>query len=630
MTELAASLTWAPRVAVGAGLRLKAFVGVCVAVLIGLEAWAAATGYGLRVTSDTPTFLPIIRDLGIHPLRPVSPFLNEPQVASSHASPYMQVLGLLWKQLAPHHDSAGAPTADPKALYAFLTVVGIGVTLLLLHALFVWARSQAGSRAAWLTIPVLLVLFGPAHVIWAGDLTFHSFLYAAYFPQNVALAFLLYALAALEGRPGAGRTARVTLCVAVTLTVHPFTGALLVALVAGRGCVLAVRRSRDWTTGSVATLAGFGLGLLWPAYSLNGALVDAGLRGWVFVVACALAPLVVRALERPERGLALLDRAAAHVARPGRIRSVLAPALALAGLAGIAALTVWEVLLIRAGSPDPLIHANRLAVYWVEDRWRWPLMFAGGAVGLLGLFRLASRRVVVPALWTLGCLGLGLLGVAGMSIPVWWRFLLLAQVPLALGVATVLSRPGPRSVVRGATVAGLAALLAVKVFTLFALPAEDTYFGTELQRTYDFAQIVPAAPGIVATDPFTAYYIPGSTGHRVLSVTKAHVNSSRELADSERGYAVLHRFYDGPGWWRAAQKMYLDGVRYVVVDKQTSLAPPTLADFSTGPTPLIRTAADRHELGRYFYRCNRVGKLLYDSADYVVYRLEASRLWKAS
>jgi hypothetical protein len=632
MTELVARLPWTPRlgVGVGVGVRLKAFVTCSVAALIGLEAWAAATRYGLRVTSDTPTFLPIIRDLAVHPFRPVSPFLDDPHVASTHASPYMQLLGLLWNQVAPAHDAGGAPSADPKALYTFLAVVGIGVTLLVLHAVFVWARSQAGSRAAWLTIPLLLVLFGPAHIIWAGDLTFHSFLYAAYFPQNVALAFLLYALTALEGRPSAGRTARVTLCTAAALTIHPFTGAVLMALVAARGCALAVRRSRDWATGSVATLVGFGIGLLWPAYSLNGALADVGLKGWIFVAACGLAPLIARAFEQPRRAWVFCDRVAGQLDLPGGTRSLVVVAAALGGVLVVAVLTVWEVVLIRAGSPDPLIHTNRLAVYWVEDRWRWPLMFAGGAVGLLGLTWLARRRAVVPALWCVGCLGVGLLGVVGLSIPVWWRFLLFAQVPLALGLALVLSRWDVRSPPCRLATAGLVVLFAVKVVTLFALPETDTYFGTSLQKTYDFARIIPSAPGLVATDPFTAFYIPGATGHRVLSVTKSHVNSSRELADSERGYVLLHRFYDGDKWWGAARRMYRVGVRYVVVAKETSLEPRTLADFSTGPTPLVRTPSDRRLLGQYFYRCNRVGTLLYDSEDYVVYRLDSSKLWTAS
>ena len=627
MIDVAAPAWTLPRFAPRVGIRRKAFVTGCVATLIGLEIWAAATAYGLRVTSDTPTFLPIVRDLGAHPFQSVSPFLNDPHVTTSHATPYTQLLGSLWQWLAPSHDASGAAAPDPEALYAFLAVVGIFVTLLVLHAVFVWARSQAGWRVALLTIPVLLVLFGPAQVIWAGDLTFHGFLYAAYFPQNVALAFMCYALAALESPPSGRRLACVALLTAATFSVHPFTGALLAALVAVRGCSLALRRSSDWRTGSLAVLGGFGLALLWPAYSLNGALVDAGLHGWLFVAACAFAPLVARGFEQPVRLLEHGNRLALRLERPGWIQSRALLALAALGLAVIAALTAWEALLVHTGSSDPLIHSNRLAIYWVEDRWRWPLMFAGGTLGLCGLVWLARRERPLPALWLAGCMGLGLLGVVGLSIPVWWRFLLFAQVPLALGVARMLFGLGRRSVVRNVAVAGLVLLLAVKTWSLFFLPQTNTYFGTTLQQTYDFGKIVPAAPGLVATDPFTAFYVPGATGHRVLSVTKAHVNSSRELADSERGYTLLHTLYTGRHWWKAARRMYRQGVRYVVVAKQTSLAPKTLADFSTGPTPLIRTPADRAELGRYFYRCNRVGRLLYDSPDYVVYRLDRLRLW---
>jgi hypothetical protein len=73
--------------------------------------------------------------------------------------------------------------------------------------------------------------------------------------------------------------------------------------------------------------------------------------------------------------------------------------------------------------------------------------------------------------------------------------------------------------------------------------------------------------------------------------------------------------------------MWERGVRYVVVDKDTSLAAPTLKEFSTGPTPVIRTQADRQQLGTYYYRNGRVGKLVYDSEEYVVYRLERGKLW---
>jgi len=139
--------------------------------------------------------------------------------------------------------------------------------------------------------------------------------------------------------------------------------------------------------------------------------------------------------------------------------------------------------------------------------------------------------------------------------------------------------------------------------------------------------VIPTAPGLVATDPFTAYYVPAAAGHRVLTVTKAHVGSADELAASQAGYALLHEYANGDDWWAAAQRMWRRGVRYVVIEKRTLLRAPTLAEFSTGPTPLVRTPADRRWLGTYFYRNNRLATTLYDSPNYVVYRLEKRKLW---
>jgi hypothetical protein len=139
--------------------------------------------------------------------------------------------------------------------------------------------------------------------------------------------------------------------------------------------------------------------------------------------------------------------------------------------------------------------------------------------------------------------------------------------------------------------------------------------------------VIPPGSGLVASDPFTAYYIPAATGHRVLSLTKAHVGSDDELAASERGYRLIHDYYAGDDWWAAAQAMWNRGVRYVVVEKHTTLAPRTLAEFSTGPTPLVRTVEQRRQLGTYFYRNNRVGRLIDDSPTYAVYRFERQKLW---
>ena len=189
--------------------------------LFALEFWALDVKYGLRVTSDTPTFLALLREMTLHPLQPVSPFVCGAGLETSHATPYMQVLAWLWKLVAPHH-AGGVPAPDPLAAYRVLAVAGVVVTALALHASFLWVRRSAGTRAAWISLPVLLLLFGPAHVIWAGDLTFNGFLYASFYPQTLGLALLLYTLVFVTSGSGLKPVAFTTLAVAATMVVQSF------------------------------------------------------------------------------------------------------------------------------------------------------------------------------------------------------------------------------------------------------------------------------------------------------------------------------------------------------------------------------------------------------------------------
>ena len=71
--------------------------------------------------------------------------------------------------------------------------------------------------------------------------------------------------------------------------------------------------------------------------------------------------------------------------------------------------------------------------------------------------------------------------------------------------------------------------------------------------------------------------------------------------------------------------MWRRGVRYVVVAKETTLEPKGLDDF-IWQNARLRTPAQERALSNYFYENNRVGTLVFDSPDYVVFRLERVKL----
>ena len=599
---------WA-RVEVDVVLRYS--VLTLLAGLLCLGVWAGAIDYPLRVTSDTPTFIALVTDMAKRPFAEQSPFLAQ-QVATQHATPYMQAIAFLWRFL-------GGDARDPMEVGRLLALVGIPVFGLLLWSVFLYVRHLAGSRAAWLSLPVLLGLFGPPHVIWASDQTLHGALYASYFPQNLAIALLLLTLLALD-RHSYPSLALACLGAAMTMLVHPFSGVLLCVLATIQGCALAFRREPGYFRAPVALGLGFALGTIWPAYSLDRAFAETGFRGIVVVGLCAAAPFVIRGLALvrvPAPNLSGLREGLGRLTTRGAVFK-----LAVAGAVGTAVVVTWELALIWF----PPRESARLAIYWVDDRWRWPLLLVAGSVGLAGLAWLARRGSIVPACWLAGCLGLGLIGAVGLPVPVWYRFLLLCQIPLAIGVAVVLANVG-RTRTLAIVLATFALTIGVKVATLLEAPPTVSYFGTSLQPVWKLGEHIPPGPGLVATDPKTAYFIPAATGRRVLTLDKAHASSSRELASSEAGYRLLRRYYaGGRKWWFAAQQMWRRGVRYVIVEKHTTLQPATLADF-TWQSAQLRTVAQRRGLSRYFYENNRVGKIVYDSPDYAVYRLDPRKLF---
>jgi hypothetical protein len=590
---------------------LRVVVAALAVGVLGLALWARAVDYALRVTSDTPTFIALVTDMAADPFAAQSPFLDG-GTGTQHATPYMQTLAFLWGVFGGEADT-------PVAIGRFLALVGIVVFAATLWCVFLYVRRLAGATAAWVSVPVLLGIFGPPHVIWASDLSLHAALYAGFFPQNVALATTLLTLLALERRTRASLAAACLLAM-LTMLVHPFTGVLLSVLATVWSCQLAVRKDRNAARAPIAIGLAFAVGMLWPAYSLDRAFAEKGMRGLVFIGVCIAAPLIALTL-RAARGPFELPGSVGRVLT--RLESAdTAFRLALVGAAGTALIVAWEWALVRS----PPEESARLAIYWVDDRWRWPLLLVAGVVGISGLARLARRgRIVIPV-WFVGCFALGALGAIGLPLPVWYRFLLLCQVPLTIGVAIVVAdRPQRRTTAVVAATFALA--LTFKVVTLLHAPPTVSYFGQPLQPAWSLGEHVPPGLGLVATDPATAYFVPAATGHRVLTVHKGHVSSRRELDQARGGYRLLRRYYaGGSDWWRAGQEMWRRGVRYVVVQKQTTLEPRTLDAF-IWQSALLRTPAQRRALGNYFYENNRVGDLIYDSEDFVVYRLDHEKLF---
>jgi hypothetical protein len=596
-----------------------------VATMLALELWAFRTRYGMRVIADTPTYMSLLRELALHPFHsPPSPYLSH-SVNLAHATPDVQLLALIWKGLA----AAGlvhADLVDAHAAYTLLAVKGLIVTFLLFHALFVWARHQTGSSGmAWLAVAALPFVWGPALIVCPGDFSFHGFMTTADHSEPLAIALLLYALVVLDAKLKPRRLlAAATIVGAVTVT-HPFTGVRLMALASAVACYHAVRREpeRTWQLTPPAVALGYLLAAAWPAYHLSEAMQVGSFDG--VQIAAVLAGLPYAAF-----GVGVVSR------RLPRLRAIRLPALdapdaalrlAVTGVVIVGAVAARELWLFQ--HPDPWLRTNRLAIYWNGPNIRyWPLLLAPALVGLVGLVRLAREEMPLPLLWASGCLGIGVLGATGFPIPLWHRFLLFAQIPLALGMAVVIAKAEWRAA-GSIAVCTMACSAGFAFGTLLLMPKNVTYFRNKLQAGWRLEQLLPkASPTLIASDPASSYFfIP--LGDRTLTLTTWHVGGPSELPPIRRGYVLIHRVYVGDRWRAAARQMWKLGVRYVVVNRGFRIQAPTVDAFSSFDTPyIVRDWAQLAEVDAYMHRLSLIARPMGRRVEYFVYRLDRRRLFR--
>jgi hypothetical protein len=613
------SLAARARGASGWGWAAALSCAASVACLLALEVVAIFNRYEVRVTSDTPTFIALLRDLAVHPFHQASVFFGTPGTDSIHASPYMQALALIWRACAP-----AGHLQDPLAIARFLAIVTIPVTIFVLVALYAYVSSLAGRRAGLFAVPALLLAFGPVSVTFASDMSLGGFLATGYFPTTFAMGLILAALVALRHRGFPASLAAMAL-IALTITSDPFNGVIICILAIIAASCASLSEPSEATRIPCILTGAFLLAQSWHLFSTFGSFAASDLPvPLVIVLAFAIPRLWLRAQPFLRRRLAVV-----LAWRPGETSE---RRLAFLGAYACALIAIWGVYTMRHWpAAFPILRSFRLGFYWNDARDRWLLLLLPGVCAVIGLWRLGRRGHMDAGLWLVLFLAAGLVGAAihlstQIEVPLYDRFILLAQLPIAVGLGAYLAHPKSHLAawVVGATLAGS---LVFKVATLLLVANNLSYFGTPPSTVWNLGRVIPPGSGVVASDPSTSYYIPAVTRDRVLTLSQGHADSGRELKDAEAGYLVMHRLFAGDGEVAlgAFEQLARRGVRYVVAEKFTTMTPANLVDFYFEPYESLVSREDLPLLARYYSRLLEAGHVVYDDNEYTVFHLEPTR-----
>ena len=512
-----------------------------------MTVWAGAVDYALRVTSDTPTFIALVPDLAERPFAPQSPFLGARRrdaargavhagarlpLAASSASTAAQTRGAR----APAGAGRDRRLRSSSSSSSSSTHGGRG------------SRGRHGSRCPYCS-HCSVPRTSSGHPISACTAPLRGLLPAERRDRPDALLTLL----ALDSR-GARRSPADVLLGSDDDGPPVHRGAAA-RLGTAQSCRLALRRTTvACDVPPSGSIGGFALGSLWPAYSLTARSRRPAFRARCSSPSAAAAPLIAARQARP-RGSAVrtwraASRATARLGRPSAFW------LAMGGASSSAGARALGAALVTATAAT---ESARLAIYWVEDRWRWPLMLAVGAVGISGSrawpgagascrpcgLRAASpsgtsARIGPPAARS---------GIASCSAArSRWRW---------ASPVVAETRRSPDDPLVAATV-GLA--LGSRSLTLVGLPTDDHVLPHPPPGVWSLGERVPSGTGPRRDRPADRVLHPGATGHRRPDVAKAHVGSPHELALAERGYQLLRRYYaGGADWWQAAQAMWVRG-----------------------------------------------------------------------
>lgn len=406
---------------------------------------------------------------------------------------------------------------------------------------------------------------------WAGNISLHGLTYQFYFPQFFGISLLLFILWLNEQH--ANGVARILPLVfsfnLVLMLSHPLTGLLSLFLTLFRLAVLTNQpiseKLRTYISlailPAVATVA-------WPFYPVY--LTFKSTRSYELILLMlggVLALLFLTKRESLGRRLDWLTGNYKGVKNIVFYFTIVALAYVLYNLHGL---------------PDYFRYKD-VSIWWFAYL---PLMG-----GLAAFFYPEVRKrplLLLLWVWGSGCMMGYLLGLAGLPVKVYWRFLLLAKIPLAILVAYTWANtemPSKFSL-RVKTLA--AALLGIGVIhQLYVMQHSSmaNYF-KQIPLEYKIAEkLSNENDSTILSDPFTSYFLAGLTNNDVYAVDTDRI-SDYDQHIFEKHNMKAQQFFESKSEGDF-KKILEDGrVDYIVVN--------TTVSFTGDSTKVARSAKPRY------------------------------------
>jgi hypothetical protein len=537
--------------------RPEKYWGLLVLVL-ALTISLTAVFYSLKtnyyLNDDLPGHVAVVKEFTKYPGTDYkNPFIANTGRPDLHAGPYYFMVFIIYKIVSIKSNISlyGLDTTTSTVLVSFI-LVGIFNVIFFLSSFYILCKTISRNLIFIIAALIALLLIPDIPLIrWAGNISLHGITYQFYYPQFFAISLLLFQLWLAEKYAELSKPKIFVLlmCLSYVLFLsHLLTGLISLMLILLRLCIFNNFKLKQRLQIYASFLALPIIAIFtWPAFPVHAALKSTHTYLLLALLYVAILPgILYQLIKQRQTPKNKINRIQYHEI-----------------VAYLSIIIICWIFTYKINLPL-YFRFNDVNMWWLVFLPFYPalLLFLNSKIR-------NNKLLDVLGLWAFGGILIYFLGVIGGPIKVYWRFLLLAKIPLALLLALSWSMLFIRKEFsRKFAYLVLVLIIFGVIYQLNIIRSSPTasYF-----RNVPYIYKAPAYfsninNSVILSDPFTSYYIASLSHNTVYSLDPDRASDYDQAFIKVRNKKIAN-FYNNPSINALDAINTEERINYIVVNK---------------------------------------------------------------
>jgi hypothetical protein len=576
------------------------FLFLAVILLGGSVFYGIRTNYFLN--DDLPAHVAVVKELDNYYHNYANPFLFEIGLPDFHLGPYHLIVYAVDKVFSPHLITYGLDRGIEAIISSYL-IVGFLNVILFLFAYLSLLRKITLDKVFIILGFIFYILTPDLPLLrWAGNTSLHGISYQFYYPQFFGIALLIWVVSINESFLRSKKNFLLGMSVLLSLILflsHLLTGLLSIFISLLQLLVFSSTTIREKAYIFVSFMVIPLIGGFWPFYPVAQTLssTNAYLLYYAMGIAIALTTSLAQLLRSQIQFIKIKYSEA------------------------ISKIEIEPIIIYSNVILTTYVIATQTSYFGFGAVNSWGSILLPLLPGLLYVFskNILERPIfMILLIWSFACISIYIAGVMGLPLKVYWRFLFMSKLPLAMIVAYCWYDQIKNRYLLAQSLLPLVLILffigTYKQYMIMGTAPTALHFKRVPQEYYIASKLNNIRDSTILSDPYTSYMISGLTDNKVYSVDSNRVSDYDQHITNGRN-ELLYDFYANPDDGTLREILNGNEIDYIVLNKSISIDPKTRRIIRV-PIPEENLTKMRNVIQRMNY------VLLTEDDSLVVYRLK--------